>query len=142
MDDLPVVSRDEWLTARKQLLAREKEFTRQRDALNAERRRLPMTETGKQYLFEGRDGQASLLGLFEDRGQLLIYHFMFDPGCEEGCPTCSFVANNRRGRPHPQTIRPHRHSHPTVFPGDQGLPGGGFRHRGGPPPCLRTHTSR
>jgi predicted dithiol-disulfide oxidoreductase (DUF899 family) len=61
MDDPPVVSQEEWLTARKKLLAKEKEFTWQRDALNAERRRLPMTEVGKQYLFEGRDGKASLL---------------------------------------------------------------------------------
>jgi predicted dithiol-disulfide oxidoreductase (DUF899 family) len=62
MDDPPVVSRQEWLTARRQLLAREREFTRQRDALNAERRRLPMTEVGKDYLFEGRDGKAGLAG--------------------------------------------------------------------------------
>ncbi len=63
MDDPQVVSPDEWLAARRQLLTREKEFTRQRDALNAERRRLPMTETGKQYAFEGRNGKASLLSL-------------------------------------------------------------------------------
>ena len=63
MDDPQVVSPDEWLAARRQLLTREKEFTRQRDALNAERRRLPMTETGKQYAFEGRNGTASLLSL-------------------------------------------------------------------------------
>jgi predicted dithiol-disulfide oxidoreductase (DUF899 family) len=94
MDDPPVVSRDEWLAARKKLLAKEKEFTRQRDALNAERRRLPMTEIGKQYLFEGREGKAGLLELFERRGQLLIYHFMFDPGWDEGCPTCSFLTDN------------------------------------------------
>ena len=91
MDDPPVVSRDEWVAARKQLLAREKEFTRQRDALNAERRRLPMTEIGKQYLFEGRDGTASLLDLFEDRGQLLTYHFMFDPDWDEDESSLSFT---------------------------------------------------
>jgi predicted dithiol-disulfide oxidoreductase (DUF899 family) len=94
MDDPPVVAQQEWLTARIKLLAREKEFTRQRDALNAERRRLPMTEIGKQYLFEGKDGKASLLELFEGRGQLLIYHFMFDPDWDEGCPTCSFLTDN------------------------------------------------
>jgi predicted dithiol-disulfide oxidoreductase (DUF899 family) len=94
MDDPPVVSHQEWLTARKKLLAREKEFTRQRDVLNAERRRLPMTEVGKRYLFEGRDGKASLLELFEGRGQLLVYHFMFDPDWDEGCPTCSFLVDN------------------------------------------------
>jgi hypothetical protein len=94
MEDPRVVSRDEWLAARRQLLAREKEFTRQRDALNAERRRLPMTEIDNQYAFEDRYGKASLLGLFEGRGQLLIYHFMFDPDWDEGCPSCSFLADN------------------------------------------------
>ncbi len=94
MDDPPVVSRDDWLAARKRLLAKEKEFTRQRDALNADRRRLPMTEIGKQYVFQGRDGQASLLDLFVGRGQLLIYHFMFDPAWDEGCPSCSFLTDN------------------------------------------------
>src|SRR5215831_11387567 len=89
MDDPRVVSREEWLAARKQLLAKEKEFTRQKDALNAERRRLPMTEIGKSYVFEGRDGKASLLDLFDGRSQLLIYHFMFDPDWDEGCPSCS-----------------------------------------------------
>ena len=94
MDDPQVVSRDEWLAARRQLLAKEKEFTRQRDALNAERRRLPMVAMDKEYVFEGSDGQASLLDLFEDRDQLLIYHFMFDPDWDEGCPSCSFLADN------------------------------------------------
>jgi predicted dithiol-disulfide oxidoreductase (DUF899 family) len=93
MIDPRVVSRDEWLAARRRLLALEKEFTRQRDALNAERRRLPMTEVGKRYAFEGRDGAASLLDLFEGRGQLLIYHFMFDPDWDEGCESCSFLAD-------------------------------------------------
>jgi predicted dithiol-disulfide oxidoreductase (DUF899 family) len=94
MDDPQVVPRGEWLAARRRLLAREKEFTQQRDALNAERRRLPMTEIGKQYPFEGRNGKASLPGLFEGRGQLLIYHFMFDPDWDEGCPSCSFLADS------------------------------------------------
>ena len=94
MADPQAVSREEWLTARKQLLAKEKEFSRQRDALNAERRRLPMTEIGKQYSFDGKDGPASLLDLFEDREQLLVYHFMFDPGWEEGCPSCSLLTDN------------------------------------------------
>jgi len=94
MDDPPVLSQQEWLAARKKLLAKEKEFTRHRYALNADRRRLPMTEIGKDYLFEGRDGQASLLELFEGRGQLLTYHFMFDPDWDEGCPTCSFLTDN------------------------------------------------
>jgi predicted dithiol-disulfide oxidoreductase (DUF899 family) len=94
MDDPQVVSRDEWLAASRQLVAKEKELTRQRDALNAERRRLPMVEIGKEYVFEGRNGKASLLDLFEDRSQLLIYHFMFDPGWDEGCRSCSFLADN------------------------------------------------
>ena len=94
MDDPQVVSRDEWLAARGQLLAKEKEFTRQRDALNAERRRLPMTEIDKEYVLQGWDGKASLLDLFGDYDHLLIYHFMFDPDWEEGCKSCSFLADN------------------------------------------------
>jgi predicted dithiol-disulfide oxidoreductase (DUF899 family) len=84
-----VVSRDEWLVARKELLAKEKEATRARDALNAERRRLPMVEVEKDYVFEGPDGQASLLDLFEGRRQLIVDHFMFDPSWDDGCPSCS-----------------------------------------------------
>ncbi len=93
MIDPRVVSRDEWLVARKRLLALEKEFTRQRDALSAERRRLPMTEVSQDYAFEDRDGRASLPDLFEGRSQLLIYHFMFDPDWDEGCESCSFLAD-------------------------------------------------
>ena len=109
MDDPQVVSRDEWLAARRQLLAKEKEFTRQRDALNAERRRLPMVEVDEEYVFEGSDGTASLPDLFEDRGQLLIYHFMFDPDWDEGCPSCSFLAEHRPPRP---PARPGHHPGP------------------------------
>jgi predicted dithiol-disulfide oxidoreductase (DUF899 family) len=94
VDDPPIVSQEEWRTARTKLLAKEKEFTRQRDALNAERRGLPMTEVGKQYLFEGTAGMASLPELFDGRGQMLIYHFMFDPDWDEGCPTCAFLTDN------------------------------------------------
>jgi predicted dithiol-disulfide oxidoreductase (DUF899 family) len=94
MDDPQVVSRDEWLAARQRLLAKEKEFTRQRDTLNADRRQLPMVEIEKQYEFEGKDGTASLLDLFEGRRQLLIYHFMFEPDWDEGCPSCSFLTDN------------------------------------------------
>ena len=93
MDDPQVVSRDEWLAARRELLAAEKEFTRQRDALNTERRKLPMVEIDKEYIFRGPDGQASLLDLFGGRGQLLIYHFMFDPDWDEGCESCSLLAD-------------------------------------------------
>jgi predicted dithiol-disulfide oxidoreductase (DUF899 family) len=89
-----IVSRDEWLVARKALLAKEKELTRQRDALNAERRKLPMVKTDKDYVFEGPNGRASLLDLFDERCQLIIYHFMFDPSWDEGCPSCSFLVDN------------------------------------------------
>jgi len=88
------VSRDEWLAARRALLAKEKELTRHRDAVNAERRRLPMVRIDKQYVFDGPAGKASLLDLFEGRRQLVVYHFMFDPGWVEGCPSCSLVADN------------------------------------------------
>jgi predicted dithiol-disulfide oxidoreductase (DUF899 family) len=89
-----VVSRDEWLAARKALLAKEKALTRQRDAVNAERRRLPMVRIDKPYFFDGPAGKASLLDLFARRRQLVVYHFMFDPGWDEGCPSCSLVADN------------------------------------------------
>ncbi len=89
-----VVSRDEWLAERKKLLTKEKELTRARDALNAERRRLPMVEIDKEYVFEGPEGKATLLDLFEGRRQLVVYHFMFDPSWDEGCPSCSLLADN------------------------------------------------
>src|SRR5437867_335837 len=89
-----VVSRAEWLVARKALLAKEKELTRHRDAVNAERRRLPMVRIDKQYVFDGPAGKASLLDLFEGRRQLIVYHFMFDPSWDEGCPSCSFLVDN------------------------------------------------
>jgi predicted dithiol-disulfide oxidoreductase (DUF899 family) len=89
-----VVSRDEWLAARKEFLAKEKEFTRQRDALNAECRRLPVVKIEKEYIFEGPNGQAGLLDLFEGRRQLIIYHFMFDPNWDEGCGGCSMLVDN------------------------------------------------
>lgn len=94
MNDPPVVSRQEWLDARKEFLAEEKEFSRRRDALNAERRRLPMVEIDKQYVFASEDGTVSLLDLFEGRGQLLIYHFMWLFDENQGCPSCSFVVDN------------------------------------------------
>jgi predicted dithiol-disulfide oxidoreductase (DUF899 family) len=84
-----VASEAKWLTARKELLVKEKELTRLRDALSAERRRLPMVRVVKEYVFEGPDGKASLLDLFEGRRQLIVGHFMFDPRWDEGCPSCS-----------------------------------------------------
>jgi predicted dithiol-disulfide oxidoreductase (DUF899 family) len=88
-----VVSRDEWLAARKELLAREKELTRQRDALSADRRRLPMVKIEKDYAFDGPDGRATLLDLFDGRRQLIVGHFMFDPSWDDGCSSCSAGAD-------------------------------------------------
>jgi predicted dithiol-disulfide oxidoreductase (DUF899 family) len=84
-----IVSRAEWLAARQQLLVREKELTRQRDALNADRRRLPMVRIEKDYVFEGPDGKAGLLDLFGDSRQLIVYHAMFDPSWDAACTSCS-----------------------------------------------------
>ncbi len=88
-----VVSREEWLTARRQLLDEEKELTRRRDALNAERRRLPMVEVVKPYTFTGPGGEATLLDLFDGCRQLIVGHFMFDPSWEDGCSSCSAGAD-------------------------------------------------
>jgi predicted dithiol-disulfide oxidoreductase (DUF899 family) len=93
-----VVSHAEWEAARQKLLAKEKEATRARDALAAERRRLPMARMERDYVFEGPDGEASLLDLFEGRRQLIVYHFMFEPGApgwpEAGCDGCSMFVDN------------------------------------------------
>lgn len=89
-----IVSREEWAAARAELLEKEKRATRERDALNAERRRLPMVEVRKEYVFEGPDGQVTLLDLFDGRRQLIVYHFMFDPDWDEGCDGCSMVVDN------------------------------------------------
>lgn len=85
----PIVSPQEWETARQELLVKEKELTRARDALNAERRRLPMVKVEKAYAFEGPNGPANLLDLFEGRRQLFIQHFMFHPDWDAGCRSCS-----------------------------------------------------
>jgi predicted dithiol-disulfide oxidoreductase (DUF899 family) len=84
-----IATRDEWLAARTELLAKEKDLTKQRDALNTERRNLPMVEIDKDYVFEGPNGPVRLLDMFEGRAQLIIYHFMFDPEWEDGCPSCT-----------------------------------------------------
>ncbi len=89
-----VVSRDEWVAARRELLKKEKEATRARDALSAERRELPMVRIEKDYALEGPDGTVSLLDLFEGRRQLIVYHFMFDPSWDEGCRSCSYLVDN------------------------------------------------
>ena len=92
-----VVSQSEWLVARKKLLAREKELTRLRDQIAAERRDLPRVKVEKDYIFNGSQGQQSLSDLFGDKSQLMIYQFMFGPDWEEGCTSCSFWADNFDG---------------------------------------------
>ncbi len=92
-----IASGAEWLVARKDLLAREKEFTRQRDALSAARRALPWVKVEKEYVFEGPEGKETLADLFDDRSQLIIYHFMLGPGWEEGCKSCSYLADHFDG---------------------------------------------
>jgi predicted dithiol-disulfide oxidoreductase (DUF899 family) len=89
----PVVSREKWLVERKKLLTHEKELTKQRDRVNAERRRLPMVKIEKTYVFEGPNGKRTLKELFEGRRQLIIYHFMFDPNWSKGCPACTRHVN-------------------------------------------------
>jgi predicted dithiol-disulfide oxidoreductase (DUF899 family) len=93
--DLPqVVSRDEWLTARKELLKAEKEALRTQDAVRARRRELPIVRVDKNYTFEGPEGELLLLDLFEGRRQLIIYHFMFGPDEDEGHNSCSLLVDN------------------------------------------------
>lgn len=89
-----VVSKKEWIKARKQLLIKEKKFSRLRDALAEQRRALPWVKIEKEYVFHGPGGKQSLYELFGDKSQLLVYHFMFGPGWGEGCPHCSFWADH------------------------------------------------
>jgi predicted dithiol-disulfide oxidoreductase (DUF899 family) len=97
--DNKVVSHEDWLEARRELLAAEKEFTRQRDALTRRRMALPWERVEKSYRFEGRNGALALADLFEGRSQLIVYHFMLGPDWEEGCKSCSFWADNFNGIP-------------------------------------------
>ena len=92
-----VVSQEQWVVARKELLAREKELTRQRDVVSRYRRELPWVRVEKKYVFEDRDGQLSLADLFAKRSQLIVYHFMLGPGWKEGCDSCSFLADHIDG---------------------------------------------
>jgi predicted dithiol-disulfide oxidoreductase (DUF899 family) len=94
-----VVSHEEWLKARLELLAAEKEFTRQRVALTRRRMAMPWEPVEKSYRFEGPNGALSLADLFDGRSQLVIYHFMFGPDWDEGCPSCSFWADSFNGIP-------------------------------------------
>ena len=94
MSDHAVVGHEDWVKARTELLAKEKEFTRARDELNRLRRDLPWEAVEKEYVFEGRDGPKTLADLFDGRSQLVVYHFMFEPEWDEGCKSCSFWADN------------------------------------------------
>ena len=93
-----IVSRDEWLAARKELLRKEKEFTRLRDQLSAERRALPWVKVEKNYVFDGPNGKVTLADLFDGRSQLVVKHFMFGPDWTEGCVGCSFELDHIDGR--------------------------------------------
>jgi predicted dithiol-disulfide oxidoreductase (DUF899 family) len=92
-----VVSEVEWLVARKDLLTREKDLTRLRDEVSRHRRELPWVKVKKQYVFDGPNGREALRDLFEDRTQLIVYHFMFGPDWEEGCKSCSYLADHFDG---------------------------------------------
>jgi predicted dithiol-disulfide oxidoreductase (DUF899 family) len=92
-----IVSKEEWVEARKALLKKEKEFTILRDRLSQQRRDLPWIGVNKEYVFEGPSGKQTLSELFEGRSQLIVYHFMFDSSWEAGCPSCSFWADNFNG---------------------------------------------
>jgi len=92
-----VVSPEEWTKSRKELLRKEKEFTELRDELSRQRRELPWEKVEKDYVFEGPNGKESLADLFDGKSQLIIYHFMFGPGWEQGCPSCSYLADHFDG---------------------------------------------
>lgn len=109
MQDNPIVSREQWLEARKALLAREKEMSRLRDAINAERLALPRVRVDKDYRFETPAGAKSLADLFDGRSQLLVYHFMLPAHWEAGCTGCSFLADHFEG------ALPHLNHHDVSF---------------------------
>jgi predicted dithiol-disulfide oxidoreductase (DUF899 family) len=92
-----VVSETDWLTARKALLAKEKDFTKARDQLSAARRALPWVKVEKDYVFDGPKGKETLSDLFGGKNQLMVYHFMLGPGWVQGCPSCSFLADHFDG---------------------------------------------
>ena len=97
MHNHKVVSRDEWIEARRQLLAEEKAFTRARDRLSEQRRKLPWERVEKEYVFDGPSGKESLAQLFGEKSQLVVYHLMFNPSWKEACKSCSFWADNFNG---------------------------------------------
>jgi len=97
MENNKIVSRNEWMEARKQLLEKEKELTRLQDKLSAERRQQPWVKVEKNYVFDGPKGKETLADLFDAHSQLFVYHFMFGPDWEQGCPSCSMVADHLNG---------------------------------------------
>ena len=97
MQTHPVVSREQWLAARKALLLKEKEFTHLRDKINGERLALPWVKVEKNYVFDTPQGKSTLSELFDGRSQLMVYHFMLGPGWEAGCPGCSFLSDHIDG---------------------------------------------
>src|SRR3989442_8527311 len=97
MEHPKIVSPAAWVAARKELLKKEKEFTRLRDDLSRHRRELPWEKVEKAYVFDGPKGKETLADLFGGRSQLIVYHFMFGPGWEQGCPSCSFISDHIDG---------------------------------------------
>jgi predicted dithiol-disulfide oxidoreductase (DUF899 family) len=110
MDRPRIVTPDEWLEARRELLAREKELYRELDRLNADRRRLPMVRVDEDYRFTGPDGEVALVDLFEGRRQLVLQHFMFDPSWDRGCGSCTAMADDLS-----EGARAHLASRDTAF---------------------------
>jgi predicted dithiol-disulfide oxidoreductase (DUF899 family) len=109
MPDHPTATREEWLTARKELLDREKEYTRRGDELARQRRELPWVRVEKDYSFDTDEGRRTLAELFDGRSQLIVYHFMFGPEYEAGCPTCSAAADTFDG------VLPHLNARDVTF---------------------------
>src|SRR5213080_2387508 len=109
MTTQPIVSREEWTKARKALLAKEKENTRQLDELARQRRQLPWVRVEANYVFDTHQGKVTLGDLFRGKSQLLVYHFMFGPGWKEGCSHCSFWAD------HFDSVNPHIGQRDTAF---------------------------
>jgi predicted dithiol-disulfide oxidoreductase (DUF899 family) len=109
MEQHKIVTKEEWLKARKAHLAKEKDLTRQRDELNRQLRELPWMKVEKRYVFEGPDGSETLADLFAGRSQLIVQHFVFGPGWKEGCVGCSFSADHMDG------VLPHLEHHDVSF---------------------------
>jgi len=108
-EDRKVVSQKEWLAARKKLLVQEKRLSKLRDAVNQQRRKLPLVKVEKEYVFDGPMGKVTLADLFGGKSQLIVYHFMFGPGWKEGCPHCSFWAD------HYDSVQHHLGQRDTAF---------------------------